>query len=113
MDRNPKTFHKECTFSISDYFPGKYNTNYFHASIAGVCQIFNIAEIRFLTLPMGLIVMTFSIIVYPSIFYQKTWLAETWIPCSFFVGALYPFVLLIIGWIRFRPAKIKKVIKST
>ncbi|KOP74435.1 hypothetical protein AMS61_08860 [Bacillus sp. FJAT-21351] len=86
---------------------------YFHASIAGLCHIFNVNETRFLTLPMGLIVTTFSIIVYPTIIYQKTWLAETWIPYSFFVGAFYPFILLIIGWIRFRPAKIKKIIKST
>ncbi|CAI8815205.1 hypothetical protein EMIT0180MI3_11962 [Priestia megaterium] len=28
MDRNSKTFNKECTFSISNYFSGKYNTNY-------------------------------------------------------------------------------------
>ncbi len=86
---------------------------YFHASIAGLCHIFNVNETRFLTLPMGLIVTTFSIIVYPTIIYQKTWLAETWIPYSFLVGAFYPFILLTIGWIRFRPAKIKKIIKST
>lgn len=88
---------------------------YFHASIAGLCHIFNINETRFLTLPMGLIVTTFSIIVYPTITYQKTWLAETWILYSFLMGALYPFILLIIGWIRFKPAKIKikKIIKST
>ncbi|MGG3195757.1 GerAB/ArcD/ProY family transporter [Priestia aryabhattai] len=88
---------------------------YFYATLLGFANVFHIKDYKLFSFPIALIMITLSLIVYPSVSYQKSSDTKTWIPYSFFVGALYPFILLIIGWIRFRPAKIKikKIIKST
>ncbi|MGB8268516.1 MAG: spore gernimation protein, partial [Priestia megaterium] len=55
---------------------------------------------RVLTLPLGIIAVTFSLIVYPSIPYEQTWDRDTWIPYSLLFGLFYPLGLLIVGKIR-------------
>lgn len=73
---------------------------YYYATVSGLAQILELKNYRILTLPLGVIAVTFSLIVYPSIPYEQTWDRDTWIPYSLLFGLFYPLGLLIVGKIR-------------
>ncbi|KNH16495.1 spore gernimation protein [Priestia megaterium] len=73
---------------------------YYYATVSGLAQILELKNYRILTLPLGIIAVTFSLIVYPSIPYEQTWDRDTWIPYSLLFGLFYPLGLLIVWKIR-------------
>ncbi|TYR80507.1 GerAB/ArcD/ProY family transporter [Priestia megaterium] len=73
---------------------------YYYATVSGLAQILELKQYRLLTLPLSIIIIVLSNIVYPSITYEKIWDTETWIPYSLIFGLFYPLLLLIIGTFR-------------
>lgn len=72
----------------------------FYASALGFAQILNVKDFKFLTFPMGLILVVFSIIAYPNIIYANTFFNLIWTPYSLTTGLLLPLTLLIVGDLR-------------
>ncbi|WP_427127144.1 GerAB/ArcD/ProY family transporter [Priestia megaterium] len=73
---------------------------YFYATLLGFANVFHIKDYKLFSFPVALIMITLSLIVYPSVSYQKDWDTKTWIPYSLLVGILYPLFLLIAGFIQ-------------
>ncbi|MDW4509995.1 endospore germination permease [Priestia megaterium] len=73
---------------------------YFYATLLGFANVFHIKDYKLFSFPVALIMITLSVIVYPSVSYQKDWDTKTWIPYSLLVGILYPLFLLIAGFIQ-------------
>lgn len=73
---------------------------YFYGSVLGLAQILNLKDYRRITLPMGMILVVLSLVVYPNSTYMATWNTTTWVPVILTFGFFYPLVLLVISKIR-------------
>lgn len=80
---------------------------YFYGSVLGLSQIFNLKDYRPITLPMGMILVILSLVVYPNSTYAATWNTTTWIPYVLTFGFVYPLILLLIGGLRKKREKRK------
>jgi spore germination protein KB len=82
---------------ISIYFK---MTLYFYACVAGLAQVFNLKDYRPLILPLGMILVVYSLVVYPNVAYMAKWDSTIWIPFSLSVGLFLP--LLMLGVAAFK-----------
>lgn len=73
---------------------------YFYGSIIGLTQTLGLKDYKSLTLPLGMILVVLSIVIYPSNIYLDQWDATTWLPFIFMPALVLPLLLLIIGFIR-------------
>ena len=78
---------------------------YFYAGTIGLCQLFKIKNHKRLVLPLGLLILVFSGVVYPTAAYQAKWDTTTWVVSIIIFGAILPILIQII-------TKIKKRINS-
>ncbi len=81
---------------------------YFFAAIVGLVKVFNLADYRPLTFPIGMISIILSVIVYPNIVYAGEWDTTTWIPYVLTNGFLIPLFLILGGYFKKRYLKDKK-----
>lgn len=70
---------------------------YFYGSVLGLAQILNLKDYSPLTLPLGMILIVLSLVVYPNSTYAQTWNRTIWIPFSFTFGLFFPLILFLIG----------------
>lgn len=70
---------------------------YFYGSILGLAQVLRLKDYRSLTLPMTMILVTTSLIIYPNVIFVSTWNATTWISFVLTFGFILPLILLIIS----------------
>jgi spore germination protein KB len=75
-------------------------TIYCHASIKGLAQLLSFKDYRILTLPFGMIVLSFSLIVYPDVIYEAEWDVKTWIPFAATYGLILPTFIYIVALIK-------------
>lgn len=75
---------------------------YFYAGVIGLAQLFGIKDHKKIILPLGLIMLVYSGIVYPDAAYQVKWDSTTWIPLIGTFGAVLPIVILVISIIKKR-----------
>ncbi|MDQ6420222.1 endospore germination permease [Paenibacillus sp. LHD-117] len=68
----------------------------FYASALGIAQTFRLKSYRFLTLPLGMLTVSLSLIVSPNTSYFHSFLAKIWTPYSLTYGLFLPFLLLAI-----------------
>lgn len=73
---------------------------YFHVTVIGLSQILNIKDFRPLTLPLGVILVSLSLIIYPNIIYAAKWTKETWLPYALTYGLFLPLLLLVVAKFR-------------
>lgn len=73
---------------------------YFYAGVAGVAQLFKLKDYKKLVLPMGLVILICSGIVYPNSIYQTNWDTFTWVPFIITFGVMMPLILLIVSIIK-------------
>jgi spore germination protein KB len=69
-------------------------TIYMYAIMLGIRQIFNLKNVRPLALPLGMILIASSFIVYPNFGYRQIWDKETWVPYTLSLGILLPLLML-------------------
>ncbi|WP_233191824.1 MULTISPECIES: endospore germination permease [unclassified Sporosarcina] len=79
---------------------------YFYASVLGIAQILNLQDYRPLTLPLGMIAVILSLVIYPNVVYQKEIEQSTEIFISISIGLFLPLLLVIVY--AFRRNKLKK-----
>ncbi|WP_075617743.1 GerAB/ArcD/ProY family transporter [Paenisporosarcina indica] len=82
---------------ISLYFKA---TLYFYVSVLGLAQILNLKDYRPLTLPLGMIAVALSLILYPSLVFHREWDTTTGISISLLIGLFVPLMLVVAYHIR-------------
>jgi spore germination protein KB len=75
---------------------------YFYAVLAGAAQLFALKEYRVLIIPLGIIAVVLSIIIYPNSVYQGKWDSTIWPPYMMVSGLVHPLLLLGIAKVRKR-----------
>ncbi|WP_025685782.1 GerAB/ArcD/ProY family transporter [Paenibacillus maysiensis] len=71
-------------------------TLYMHSTVTAIAQIFCLKNDRQLVLPLGILLVVMSIIVYPNVPYQQAYDTKTWIPYTLSFGLFFPLLLLSI-----------------
>jgi len=79
---------------------------YFYASVLGMAQILNLKDYRPLTIPLGMIAVVLSLVIYPNVIYQQNWDSTTSNSLSLSIGLFLPLLLVVVYAIR------KKTIKK-
>ncbi len=85
---------------------------YFYVSVVGFAQILEVKNYHFLTIPMGMLTVIFSTIIYPNIEFMSHWDAKYWPPYLIIMGFIIPLFTLITDKIKKR-FKSKKASNST
>jgi spore germination protein KB len=78
-------------------------TLYFYGTVTGFAEILGLEDYKAITLPLGIIVVVLSQIIYPSAVYEINWDTTIWIPYVLTNAVLIPLVLLVVG--RFKDKK--------
>lgn len=81
-------------------------TIYFYASVFGLAQILNLKAYRPIILPLGMIALILSLVIYPNVIYLQNWNQTTGLYFSFTFGLFLP--LLLIAVYAFRKKQLKK-----
>ncbi len=87
---------------ISLYFKA---TLYFYASVLGIAQILNLKDYRPLTIPLGMIAIALSLVIYPNVIYEKNWDSTTAVSLSLSIGLFLPLLLVVVYAIRKKQLK--------
>ncbi|MNQ90653.1 hypothetical protein D3C85_1060040 [compost metagenome] len=67
----------------------------------------NMKDYRPLVLPLGMILVVYSLVVYPNVVYMIQFDTQAYIPYAITIGLMYPLLILVIGAIRKPIAKNK------
>ncbi|RCW51035.1 GerAB/ArcD/ProY family transporter [Paenibacillus prosopidis] len=80
-------------------------TIYSFSFLTGLAQIFGFRDYRPFALPYGMILVVYSLVVYPDVVYMMDFDSTIWIPYALTIGLLLPLIILSVGSLR---KKIKK-----
>lgn len=67
---------------------------YFYAAVIGLAQTLNLKDYRSLTLPLGMIMVVFSLILHPNVLHGSEFNKGAWIPYVSTYGLILPLILL-------------------
>ncbi|SDN03796.1 spore germination protein KB [Paenibacillus sp. yr247] len=73
---------------------------YFYGFVVGLAQLFQLSQYRSIVFPCGMLVVLYSLVVYPSITYMQRWDTLIFIPYAVFFGVVLPGLLFMVGKIR-------------
>jgi len=73
---------------------------YFYAAVVGLAQTLNTKNYRFLTLPMGIVMVALSLLVHPNILHSTEYNKGAWLPYSSTYGLFLPLLILGVYAIR-------------
>jgi spore germination protein KB len=72
----------------------------FYSTALGLSQVLKLKDYRFLTLPLGMILLVLSLVASPNIIYFQTFLLKIWTPYSLTFGLFLPLLLLSVSMIK-------------
>jgi len=75
-------------------------TLYFYGFVMGLAQTLHLKDHRPIVFPLGMIVVVYSLVVYPDVNYAGKWDTTVWIPYIFTIALGLPLLLLIVGAMR-------------
>lgn len=75
---------------------------YAYGFVSGIAQLFGCKDYRPLVLPCGMIIVSFSVVVYPNVSVMSDFESTVYIPLAITVGFLLPLLVYMIGLIRKR-----------
>jgi spore germination protein KB len=75
-------------------------TFYFYAAVIGVAQTLKLNNYRPLTIPLGMIVVSLSLIVHPNVIHAATFDKEIWPLYASTYGLVLPLLLLAVNALR-------------
>lgn len=75
---------------------------YFYGSVLGLSQVLELKDYRPLTLPMAMITVVLSLVVFPNTIYSDVWDSTTWVSYALTYALFLPLLLLIVGIFRKR-----------
>ncbi|PAB57764.1 hypothetical protein CCE28_18255 [Anaeromicrobium sediminis] len=70
---------------------------HFYGAVLGLAQILNLKDYRPLALPLGMILVALSLVVFPDTVYSGIWNSTTWLPYVLTYGFFLPLLLLIVS----------------
>ncbi|SEN99325.1 endospore germination permease [Paenibacillus sp. OV219] len=74
----------------------------FHASVHGMAQLFQLRTARPLIVPLAIVLVVLSIVVYPNIVYFRVFATEIWPLYAITFGLIIPLALLLVSEIKQR-----------
>lgn len=80
-------------------------TLYFYAAVLGFAQTLNLRDYRSLTLPLGMIVVSLSLVFFPNATDFIVWDTKTWPSFAIVYGFFLPLLIFIVGKIRNKKEK--------
>lgn len=75
-------------------------TFYFYGWVTSFSEILKLKEYRSVTLPFGMVLVIFSLIVYPDVVYMQKWDSTIFLPYIFTMGIFVPFLLLAVAFLK-------------
>jgi spore germination protein KB len=75
---------------------------YFYAGLIGFAQLLKLKDHKKIILPLGLILLVMSGVVYPDVIYKSVWDDFVWLPFVSTFGLILPIVLVIGFYIKNR-----------
>ncbi len=81
------------------------STVFFYGFIIGFSQLLKLKDHKRIVLPLALILLTMSEVVFPDVAYQEHWIVYTWVPYIFTHGFVLPVFLLVVYWVKKRVLK--------
>jgi spore germination protein KB len=75
-------------------------TFYFYSSVLSFSETFRLKDYRSVTLPFGMILVVFSMVVYPDIVYMQDWDSTVFIPYILLMAFCIPLILLAAGLLK-------------
>lgn len=78
---------------------------YSYHFITGLAQIFGLKDYRPLVLPYGMILVVYSLVVYPNVVYMMDFDTKIWIPFALTICLFIPLIMLGIGSIQMKMKK--------
>ncbi|WP_413376627.1 GerAB/ArcD/ProY family transporter [Alkalihalobacillus sp. 1P02AB] len=73
---------------------------YFYATTVGLAEFFNLQTYRPIVLPIVILAVGFSTIIYPNVAFMSSWDSKYWAPYAFTMGVLFPLLTLIVDKLR-------------
>lgn len=80
-------------------------TFYFYGWVTSFSELFKLKEYRSVTLPFGMILVIFSLVVYPDVVYMQKWDSTIFLPYIFTMGLFVPLILLGVASLKKRKAR--------
>jgi len=72
----------------------------FYALVVSLAQTFSLKNYQFLTLPIGMITVSLSLIMFPNIVFFNLFMMKPWTPFMLIFGLLFPLILLTVDLIK-------------
>lgn len=72
-------------------------TFYFYGWVTSLSEILKLKNYRTVTLPCGIIMIVFSLIVYPDVVYMQNWDSTVFPPYILIIGFFIPLLLWLVG----------------
>jgi spore germination protein KB len=82
---------------ITTYFK---TTFYFFSGVSSLAEIMKLKNYRSITLPLGMFMVAYSLIVYPDIVYMQKWDSTVFLPYILTIGLFIPLLLLVAGLLK-------------
>ncbi len=73
---------------------------YFYAGLIGFAQLLKLKDHKKVILPLALIIVVLSVVVYPNIIYRSNWDTFVWPPYAATFGVILPIVMVFIYAIK-------------
>ncbi|ADK16932.1 Spore germination protein YndE [Clostridium ljungdahlii DSM 13528] len=74
--------------------------SFFYAGIVGLTELLKLQDYKKIVMPLGLIVLVMSEVVFPDTIYQANWVNFIWTPFSITYGLIVPTLLLFVFFIK-------------
>jgi spore germination protein KB len=78
---------------------------YSYGFLTGLAQIFDLKDYRPLVLPYGMILVVYSLVVYPNVVYMLEFDSTIYVPYAFTLCLLLPLIILGVGLVRKKMTK--------
>jgi spore germination protein KB len=75
-------------------------TFYFYGWVTSLSEILNLRNYRTVTLPCGMIMVVFSLVVYPDVIYMQKWDSTIFLPYILIMGFFTPLLLWLVGLLK-------------
>lgn len=73
---------------------------YTYASVLGLAQVLKLKDYRRIVIPLGLVMLIMSTVVFPNTVYQGNWVNTVLTPLFTTFGLLLPLILLVVFYIK-------------
>jgi spore germination protein KB len=78
---------------------------FFYAGATGLSQLLGLKDHKRIVMPLGLITLVMSGVVFPDVIYQASWVNLVWLPYITTHGLILPLLLLLVHLIKKRMLK--------